>query len=233
MPVTENEALNQVLHEYSRMAIIFSRNKKWDEMSENELWQELCLCILSSNVPYELAKSAFFHLTDIGYLQLEWITNTTNSQKLIANELSRPIYLPKKLDGLFRKYRFPNTRSKNIHQAAKMITSDEGWLSKLLANSSSEREARDLLVANIPGIGLKEASHFLRNIRYSKKLAIIDSHVISFLKKIEAVPQSNIKTITPNVYLELESKLQQICDKYGLNLSIFDMSIWNYMRRER
>ena len=231
MLVEENEILDLVLREYPRLATIFYSNKKWNEMSENELWQELCLCILSSNVPFESAQSAFFHLMDIGYLRLEWITGTSDSQKLIADELSRPIYLPKKLDGSYRRYRFPNVRSKNIYQAAKTVFSDEGWLSNLLGNSSSERATRDYLVANISGIGLKEASHFLRNIKYSKQLAIIDSHVISILKKIEAIPQRNIKTITPKIYLELESRLQEICQKYGLKLSIFDMAIWRYMRR--
>lgn len=231
MLVEENEILDLVLREYSKLVTIFYSNKKWNEMSEHELWQELCLCILSSNVPYELAQSAFFHLMDIGYLRLEWITRTSNSQKLIAEELSRPIYLPKKLDGSCRRYRFPNARSKNIYQAAKTVFSDEGWLSKLLGNSSSERAARDSLVVHIAGIGLKEASHFLRNIRYSKQLAIIDSHVISFLKKIEVIPERNVKTMTPKIYLDLESRLQEICEEYGLNLSIFDMAIWRYMRR--
>jgi len=226
MLVEEDKILDLVLCEYSRLATIFYSYKKWNEMSENELWQELCLCILSSNVPYELAQSVFFHLMDIGYLRLEWLTGTANSQKLIADELSRPIYLPKKLDCSYRRYRFPNARSKNIYQAAKTVFSDEGWLSRLLRSSNSESAARDFLVAHIHGIGLKEASHFLRNIRYSKQLAIIDSHVISFLKKIEAISQRNIKTITPKIYLELESRLQEICEKYGLNLSIFDMATY-------
>jgi len=233
MLVTENGMLDRVLREYSKLATVFYGNKKWTEMSENELWHELCLCILSSNVPYELALSTFFHLMDIGYLRLEWVINTSNSQKLIADELSRPIYLPMKLDGSYRRYRFPNTRSKDIFEAAKVVSSEEGWLSKLLANYNSEREARDFLVANISGFGLKEASHFLRNIRYSSQLAIIDSHVVSFLTKIEAFPQRDIKTITPRIYLELESRLQEICGKYGLSLSVFDMAIWHCMRRER
>ena len=137
MHATKNEILNHVLREYSRMANIFSSNRRWNEMSENELWQELCLCVLSSNVPYELAKSAFSHLMNMGYLRLEWITKTTNSQKLIASELSKPIYLPRKLNGSHRKYRFPNARSKNIYQAAKIVSSNEGGLSRLLANLDS------------------------------------------------------------------------------------------------
>ena len=231
MCVAKKERLSQVLNEYSRLAKVFYQNKKWVEMSEDELWQEMCLCILSSNVPYELARSAFLHLKK-RHLQLEWITDTPNSERIIAEELSKPIYLPKTIDGLHRKYRFPNVRARNIFQAAKAISSEKGWLSKLLADTSSEREVRDILVDTISGLGLKEASHFLRNIRYSTQLAIIDSHVVSFLNNIGAAEPRKTKSITRNIYLELESQLQEICDKYGIDLSIFDMAIWDYMRRK-
>lgn len=230
MLVAENAIPKEVLREYLRLAYSFHCSKKWNEMSENELWQELCLCILSSNVPFELAKSAFTHLLHMGYLELEWIAKTSNSQKRISSELSKPIYLPKKLDCSYRKYRFPNIRARNIVQAAKVIHLDDSCLFKLLTNSNSEKTARDFLVSNIQGVGLKEASHFLRNIRYSNQLAIIDSHVVSFLIKINAVSQGGIKTITPKIYLKLERKLQDISSKYGLDLSVLDMAIWHYMR---
>lgn len=232
MSTAKNEILDSVLREYPKLVIAFNNNKKWVELSENELWQELCLCILSSNVPYELAKSVFFHLMKKGYLRLEWITKTSNSERLIADELSKPLYLPRRVDGSYRRYRFPNIRARDIYKAAKTGSSEKDWVSKLLATSTSEREARDSLVASVPGLGLKEASHFLRNIRYSDKLAIIDSHVVSFLKKFEEIPQANAKTITRKIYLELENRLLEICDKNGLDLSIFDMAIWHYMRRK-
>lgn len=222
---------NEVLSEYSKLVDVFNNNRKWIDMSENELWQELCLCILSSNVPFELARSAFLHLRK-GYLQLEWIAGTPNSERIIADELSRRIYFPKTTRGARRRYRFPNARARDIVQAAKVISSGEKWLSKLLRNNSSENEVRDVLVDKISGLGLKGASHFLRNIRYSTQLAIIDSHVLSFLSSIGVVESGNTKSLTRNVYLELESRLQEICDEYGMNLSIFDMAIWRCMRRK-
>jgi len=228
----KNRVLTETLLEYSRLLKTASNPRKWEDMTESELWYELVLCILSSNVPYELAQSAFLHLLNKGFLQLRWITKMPNSQGMIAKELSRPIYLPKKMDGSHRRYRFPNIRARNIIDAARVISSEKMWLKKLLTNSRSEKQVRRSLVACIPGVGLKEASHFLRNIGYSNELAIIDSHVFSFLKKIKAVAQKDIKTITPSIYLELEEMLQNICCTYNLNLSVFDVAIWNYMRRE-
>ena len=224
------DLLNAVLEEYPRIANSFYYRKKWNEMSETELWQELCLCILSSNVPYQLAKSAVFHLIVNGYLCIDWITNTPNSETLIAEELSKPKYLPKKKDGSYRKYRFPNVRSNNIFQAAKTICSKGNSLSKILSEANSEEEAREFLVGNIAGMGLKEASHFLRNIGYSKRLAIIDSHILRFLIGVGAVTQREVGTISPRIYHKLEAKLQEMCRTHQLNLAIFDMAIWRCSR---
>jgi len=231
MCFAENQIVEDVLTLYRRLRNSLRSSTEWGEMSENGLWQELCLCILSSNVPYELAQSAFYHLKEKGYLRLGWLTATPNSQKIVAKELSKSIYLPKKLDGSHRKYRFPNSRARDICQASEVVSTYKDWLSKLLGASWSETKVRDFLVSNIPGLGLKEASHFLRNIGYSDHLAIIDSHVLSFLRETKLIPQANTKTINRKTYLEIESQLREICSEYGLNLSIFDMAIWQYMRR--
>lgn len=216
--------------EYSRLVNSFENRKKWNEMSENELWEELCLCILSSNVPYELACSAFFHLRKMRLLNPKWITKSSNAAEQIAYELSRPIFLPKKKDGSYRKYRFPNLRARNIVSAARTLYLKNFGILKLLRRLNSENEVRDFLVKNIAGIGFKEASHFLRNIGYSDSLAIIDSHVITFLKEVKIMPSEKVKTVTPKIYMKLEKILQDLCKRLDLNLAVFDMAIWRYMR---
>jgi N-glycosylase/DNA lyase len=233
MCLTEEELFDKVLLDYTRCAKAFFNSKKWNDMSEEELWRELCLCILSSNLPYEMAQSSTSHLANKGYLNLTWIVKTRNSQKLIANELSKPIYLPRRVDGSFRKYRFPNQRAKDIYRTASLVASKRNWLKQLLQTPDSEREVRNALVRHLSGVGLKQASHFLRNIGYSKRLAIIDSHVVSFLEGIGAVSDKNLKTITRKAYIELEGLLEKICDKHGLDLAVFDMAIWNYMHKRR
>jgi len=231
MRADSNQILVHVLREYERVAEDFNRCQEWNDMTEDELWHALCLCILSSNVPYESAQSALSHLVKKGYLQLRWIVQTRNSERLMAKELAKPLYLPRKRDGSYRKYRFPNIRSRNIVQAARIVFSEKPWLSKLLAYRKPEAVVRDILVSNIPGIGLKEASHFLRDIGYSSNLAIIDSHVVSFLEDICAISPEEDRMISRNIYLELESVLQKLCKEHNVNLSVFDMAVWRYMRK--
>ena len=231
MFLAENEIFSGVLSEYSSISPRYFHSQKWHQMTEEQLWHELCLCILSSNVPYELALSALRHLQEQGYLSIEWIANNPEADRLIAVELSKAIYLPIKTDGSLRKYRFPNARAKNIFKSAIKISLKADWLHSVLVNSPSEQDARLSLINNISGFGLKEASHFLRNIGYSNRLAIIDTHVISFLDEINALAIPEIKTVTPKIYRELEDTLQEICSEWSLMLSVFDMAIWRYMRK--
>ena len=189
----------------------------------------MCLCILSSNVSYDLAKSAFSQLRKTRMLEPNYILEKYDSQKMIAEELSKSIYLPQKRDGTFRKYRFPKIRSNNIVTAAKQIYADGKSIRILLTDINSEFEARNFFVKNIPGLGLKESSHFLRDVQFSSTLAIIDVHIISFLQELELVSFDK-KIITTKDYLNLEKILQKIAEINDLNLSILDNAIWYYMR---
>ena len=224
--------MDAVLKEYPRLANSYVGRKTWHEMSETELWHELCLCILSSNVPYQLAKSATLHLIGNGFLGIDWVVNNSNSGKIIANELSQSKYLPKKKDGTYRKYRFPNVRSKNIFHAATVIFSKGNSLHAILKSANSEEKARAVLVKNTSGLGLKEASHFLRNIGYSNRLAIVDTHILRFLINIGEIEKTEASAISSKKYYKIEAKLQEICRNYELNLSILDMTIWYCSRGE-
>jgi N-glycosylase/DNA lyase len=230
MQVNNNRTLTEVVREYSKLVNAFKLRKRWGEMSENDLWEELCLCILSSNVPYELALSTFWHLRDNGFLIPEWIIACPTADQKIAFELSKQIFSPRKKDGSYRKYRFPNVRATNIVNAAKALYQEKPGLLWVLERCTSEYEARDFLTKNVQGIGLKEASHFLRNVGFSSSLAIVDSHVIAFLTEVGAVQEEEINALTPTVYMRLERILVNLCNDLGFDLSVFDMAIWRCMR---
>ncbi len=213
---------------YNVLETEFLSYKHWNEMHEKTLWRHLCMCILSSNVTYELAKSALGHLAKMKMLDPVGLLENHLMKKIIANELSKPIYLPQKKDGTLRKYRFPLMRAKNIVDAAFTIYSKQNGIRRFLHNSNSEQYARKFLIENVSGLGLKEASHFLRNIKYSTSLAIIDVHIISFLNEMGLL--TNQKNVTAKNYYHIEEIMQQIAARHGFNLSILDNAIWYYMK---
>lgn len=217
-----------ILEMYYDMEQRLLKRKTWQEISDQDLWNELCLCILASNVPFEQAQSAIEHLKQNNLTEPHWILKNPNSWKIIATELSKPICLPRKKDGEFRKYRFPNVRAKNIANACSFLYSTNGSLKNLLKHFESEEFARNYLSKNISGLGLKESSHFLRNIGYATSLAIIDVHIISFLKNLKLI--SEISSLTDSKYYELEDKMRKLANFYGISLAILDNAIWNYMK---
>lgn len=219
----------KILDLYYYLEKKFLNRRKWTEIYEKSLWQELCFCILSSNILYEQAQSATRHLAEKKFLDPEWLIGEGNSQHILACELAKSAYLPNKKDGSLSKYRFPNIRAKNIVESAKFIYSERSGLKQILTTAQTEIDARNTIAHHVSGVGLKESSHFLRNIGYSSNLAIIDVHIISFLRymKLEDEP---IKNLTPRKYYELENKMREIASFYGLNLSVLDNAIWHYVK---
>jgi len=200
----------------------------WKNMDDNELWNHLVFCILSSNVPYELALSSTLHLMENNLLDVSWLSNTEKGYLRISHELSRPIFKPKKRNGDFRKYRFPLIRSRNIHNASKII---KNGFTKLLDDKKTDFEIRNNIAKCISGIGLKQSSLFLRNIGFSNNLAIIDTHIIAFLNKILEPPLKKSLITSEKQYFKIEEILVNITKNLNLDLSLFDLALWEYMRR--
>ena len=79
--------------------------------------------------------------------------------------------------------------------------------------------ARNELAKTIRGIGMKEASHFLRNIGYGDEVCILDRHILRNLEKYDILKTS--KTLTPKLYLEYEEKMKTFAKK--LKIPVFDL----------
>jgi N-glycosylase/DNA lyase len=106
-------------------------------------------------------------------------------------------------------YRYPNVRSSYIVEARKHI----GCL----------KLDRTWLVKNVKGLGMKEASHFLRNIGHDD-YAIIDFHIIDLLVEQGIIERP--KTLTVKKYVEIEEKLRKISKEASLTLAELDLYLW-------
>ena len=86
-----------------------------------------------------------------------------------------------------------------------------------------EHRLRRWLAENVPGLGFKEASHFLRNVGF-RNLAIIDFHIIRLLKRYGLL--GDFRSLTRRRYLEIEKLLREIADRLGLSLAELDLYLW-------
>ena len=183
--------------------IIDSRIKEFSELGKssiNEIFKELCFCLLTANFSAQ------------GGIKIQ---KEINNGFLTLSEID----LAKKLSEL--GHRFPNARAKYIFLAREKING----LKKILESDESNLKKREEIVKNIKGLGMKEASHFLRNIGY-KNLAIIDFHIVDLLVKHNLIEKPNSKFLTPKKYLEIENLLKQLAQKTNLNLGELDLYLW-------
>lgn len=180
--------------------LVHNRIKEFKELSKksnDELFKELCFCILTAN--FNAEKSIKIQ-NEIGECFLD------DSEEELA----------KKLKNL--GHRFPNTRTKYILESRKYRE-----LLEEIVQSNNSKKLREWIVNNVKGLGYKEASHFLRNIGFDD-LAIIDFHIVDILVKHNLIERP--KTLTKRKYLEIENLLKEIARKTDLSLGKLDLYLW-------
>ena len=174
------------------------RLKQFESLGKKntEQWfSELCFCILTANSKAHTAIK-------------------------IQNELKAEGFCRKGKDGVRRciiahKHRFHNNKTAYIVGAREHID-----IKKKLKGMKSPK-AREWLVSNVKGLGMKEASHFLRNVGYFD-LAILDRHILSLMGEGKKYP-------TKKKYLEIEKKFKKIADKLKMSPAELDLYMW-YMK---
>ncbi len=163
---------------------------------DNAVFLELCFCLLTAHCRAEHCHAI---QQTLGPLFLHGTTRE------IEHELHA------------HHYRFP-PRAAHIVAARQY----KDGLTKRLRNLSHD-DRRRWLVDTIPGLGLKEASHFLRNIGYDD-YAIIDAHILRILDYYQIIPA--FRSLTTNHYLQIEEALNDIATKAGLSLAELDLYLW-------
>lgn len=167
--------------------------------ANEEVFLELCFCFMTAN--FQAAKSWEIQ-KEIG-LQF-----TVLSERSLQLELKR------------LGHRFWPQRGSRIFEARWL----KNCINSELAKFDDEIQIRDWIVRELKGIGMKEASHFLRNIGYHD-VAIIDKHIINILVNEALIERP--KTLTAKRYVEIEDVLRELGRKTGLNLGELDLYLWS------
>ena len=169
----------------------------------NDYWfSELCFCILTAN------SSAILGI---------------NIQRQITPAEFKTFSLEQLTDRLTRLgHRFSRRRAEFIVNA-RII----GEIKEIVTEFTESRNARDWLVKNVKGLGLKEASHFLRNVGYFD-LAILDRHIQRIMIEYGMV-KTLPKSMTKRNYIAMEEKLRTLAEVLDLPIGILDLYLW-YMK---
>ena len=112
-------------------------------------------------------------------------------------------------------------------KAKRIIEANIMWktIQPLLQNKD-RKQLRNQLAQQVNGYGLKEASHFLRNIGKSdSQIAILDRHILKNLKARKIIQDDNISS--PKKYYGLEQQFLQFSRKVNIPLDHLDLLWWS------
>ncbi len=175
-----------------------SRLKEFKSLSSEQQYKELLFCLLT---PQSSAQRCWQAVEEISKLQ-----------KLEHNKV---------LEILSKKTRFHHTKAKRILQAP------QTWkkISPLLKNPD-KKELRNQIALEVSGFGLKESSHFLRNIGLSdNKIAILDRHILKNLAQLKIIDSPKIKNARN--YLEIEQAFLDFASKVKIPPDELDLLWWS------
>ena len=197
------ERLRKEVENLRLRALVLERVEefKLNNNADEDVWfRELVLCVLTANSSFVSAYKV------LGYVMEEFDKGTYRFEQVLKE----------------RGYRFYELKAKYLKNLVKYRGKIKSWIKPLA--DRSQALAREVLANEIYGIGMKEASHFLRNVGYFD-LAIVDKHVMRF--SINSGLVRPFKTLTRSRYLEIERKLKELAHQLGMSVGILDLFIWH------
>ncbi len=180
---------------------IINRLKEFKNVKKEDYFYEFCYCILT---PQSKAKNAY----EVQKLLQEMdFLNCALDVTYILRDKSRYI-------------RFHNQKAKRLLES-RIIFND---IKNVLESKLNQYEKRNWIAENINGFGLKESSHFLRNIGY-RNLAILDRHILRHLT------YCGIFTEIPKIkskkhYIELENEFISYSKSINIAIDELDLLFW-------
>jgi N-glycosylase/DNA lyase len=174
--------------------------------SDERIFAELAFCICT---PQSKATSAWVAITSLmknGYL----FSGSENMIKPFLNAV-----------------RFTDNKAKYIVEARNFFT-ENGQLKikDKIKSFKSIFDLREWIVTNVKGLGMKESSHFLRNIGLGSDIAILDVHILKNLEEygvIEKVPE----TLSKKLYLEIEKMMREFSKFIRISFDELDLLFWS------
>ncbi len=173
---------------------------------EEKIFEEMCYCILT---PQSSAKGATKCINALKENNLLFKGKAKEKEKYLKNIR---FYITKARRLELIQTQFPKEKLKKI-----LI--NEGILEKPI-------KCREFLIKNVNGFGMKEASHFLRNIGFFEDVAILDRHILKNLVKCNVIKEIP-KNLNKKKYEEIENLMKNFCEKNNINFTELDLIFWS------
>jgi N-glycosylase/DNA lyase len=178
---------------------IRSRLADFSSVKGEDVFYELCFCLLTPQSKGRRCDEAVQKLK-----QAQFFTRNVSLISILRE-----------------KTRFHKTKAASLEKMKKMYP----LVVEQLRQERDPFVLRSWLVEHVHGMGMKEASHFLRNIGY-RGLAILDRHILRNLVKSDVLKELPL-TLTSRVYLDIEQKLFTFSKSMKIPADELDLLFWS------
>ena len=193
----------------------------WTSMTEDDLWRELVACILGSRVRFEVAHSAVERMD-----RRRLFSEQRRSSRFQQYEQDVMGALSEGSASGGPRYPFFRVRANQIRRAAERLYTSKESLREFLEDSRDIRDTRRRLASEVSGLGPKQASLFLRNIGFAAHVAVLDIHVLTYMRWVGLI-ETHIKSIsTLRKYEALEDSFIEHAYSFGYAPDRFDLAVW-------
>ncbi|MEI0560871.1 transcriptional regulator [Brachyspira pilosicoli] len=202
---------DKILHERMKRRLEYFE-RVYKRENDKRLFAELAFCICT---PQTKARSGAAAIIDLYNHNLLF----KGSEESIANILIKHV-------------RFHNMKARNIVLARKLYFPKEKFILRERIDDAIKNDSivslRNELAKEVKGYGLKEASHFLRNIGFGQKIAILDRHIMRVMSKLDILPESMTPktSLTKNNYMSCEANLVEYSKKEKIPMEYLDFVFW-------
>ncbi len=199
----------------------------WQLRTEEELLLEACVCMFSSQMVFEVAEAAAQRVKDRGLLRS---AKLDDYERQLSAALSETLSVER--GSLIRQVR-PRFRNRLASLlASTVITMRERGLSLqgILSAAGSARKAREQLVKQVWGFGPKQASLFLRRVGYCAELAVLDTHILDYLRVARGINPKPSALSRLSGYERIEAEFQRVAAEFGHPVGCVDLAMWVTMR---
>jgi len=177
----------------------------WSSGTDREIFMEMAFCLLT---PQSRARACWTAVTDLHSTGLLYAGGPEDIAGVLAS----------------RGVRFHNVKTGRLVRARGMFSPPNPSVRAAL-DGLEPAGMREWLVANVDGMGYKEASHFLRNVGKGEGMAILDRHILRNMQRLgvlESIPGS----ISGARYRDLEGRFIALSEELGIPPDHLDLVLW-------
>ena len=178
--------------------------------SVDEVMRELFLAIISSRVRWEVACAIVEDL-----LSIVRSSRTTGLHEAVQSAAAR--------------HRHP----RQVARWVEVLLAENGrMLNRALRTAAMQEEpglVRRHLIAEVVGLGPKQASLFLRNVGRGHRLAVLDRHVVRFMHLL-GISATGGPVASIAAYERMEAAFVAYADYRRVSANALDLAVWVVMR---